>query len=66
MVHNTAPLNYTGHPALALPSGHDADGLPTSVQLVARAFEDGLTIRAGAVLEAALADSGTAPSLIAS
>jgi len=50
---NTAPLNVSGHPALAVPSGIDEDsGMPTSVQLVAPHFEDARTFRAGAVIEA--------------
>ena len=38
---NTAPLNLSGHPALSVPSGADADGLPTAVQLVARTGASG-------------------------
>ena len=30
----SAPANVTGHPALAVPSGLDPDGLPTSAQLI--------------------------------
>lgn len=54
MVANTAPTNLSGHPSLAVPTGVDRDGLPTSIQLVARPFEDPLTFSAGAVIEAAL------------
>ena len=53
LMDNLVPLNLTGHPALALPSGHDGDGLPTSVQIIARRYEDSLAIRAGSALEAA-------------
>lgn len=60
MTANTAPTNLSGHPSLAVPTGLDGDGLPTSVQLVARRFADDLTIAAGAVVEAAL---GTFPPL---
>jgi amidase len=52
---NTAPLNLSGHPVLALPSGRDRNGLPTSVQLVGAWFDEAVTIRAGRVVEAALA-----------
>jgi amidase len=48
---NTAPLNLTGHPALALPSGVDQEGLPTSVQIVGRHFDERTVLRAGFELE---------------
>jgi amidase len=44
---NTMPFNYTGHPALALPVGKSSAGLPVSMQLVGRFFEDPLLMRAG-------------------
>jgi aspartyl-tRNA(Asn)/glutamyl-tRNA(Gln) amidotransferase subunit A len=33
-------FNVTGHPAIVLPAGFTGDGLPLSVQLVGRRFED--------------------------
>jgi amidase len=47
---NTLPFNYTGHPALALPVGK-SDGLPVSIQLVGRFFEDPLLLRAAYAFE---------------
>jgi amidase len=44
---NTMPFNYTGHPALALPVGKGSAGLPVSMQLVGRFFEDPLLMRVG-------------------
>lgn len=43
-VRNTRPFNYTGHPALAVPCGK-SDGLPVSMQLVGRFFDDPLLLR---------------------
>ena len=43
---NTLPFNYTGHPALALPVGKSSAGLPVSMQLVGRFFDDPLLMRA--------------------
>ena len=43
---NTLPFNYTGHPALALPLGKSLAGLPVSMQLVERFFDDALFMRA--------------------
>lgn len=54
MVANTAPTNLSGHPSLAVPTGLDRDGLPTSIQLVARRFDDPTCFAAGAVIEAAV------------
>jgi amidase len=42
---NTQPFNYTGHPALALPVGKSTAGLPVSMQLVGRFFDDPLLMR---------------------
>jgi amidase len=42
---NTMPFNYTGHPALALPVGKASAGLPVSMQLVGRFFDDPLLLR---------------------
>ncbi len=58
MVANTAPTNLSGHPSLAVPTGLDPEGLPTSIQIVGRQFADEMTFRVGAVVEAAV---GTLP-----
>ncbi len=41
---NTMPYNYTGHPALAVPCGK-INGLPVSIQMVGRFFDDALLLR---------------------
>jgi aspartyl-tRNA(Asn)/glutamyl-tRNA(Gln) amidotransferase subunit A len=45
------PFNLTGHPALTIPSGFAADGLPTALQIVGRWGADTDVLRLGAVLE---------------
>ena len=47
----TIPFDLTGSPALSLPFGASAEGLPIGVQLVGRRFEDELVLAAGAALE---------------
>ena len=42
---NTQPFNYTGHPAIAVPT-EKRGGLPVSLQLVGRMLEDDLLLRA--------------------
>jgi amidase len=42
---NTQPFNYTGHPALAMPVGKSSAGLPASMQLSGRFFDDPLLLR---------------------
>jgi amidase len=43
-IRNTMPYNFTGHPALAVPVGKTR-GLPVSMQLVGRFFDDPLLLR---------------------
>ena len=52
--YNTAPLNLSGHPAIAVPSGEDSVGLPTSVQIVARPFEELIAVRVAQAVEGTL------------
>ena len=47
------PFNLTGHPAISLPSGFGADGLPTGVQIVGCWGAEADILRLGALLEAA-------------
>lgn len=45
-------VNYLGLPALALPSGVDARGLPMGHQIVGRAFDEGTLLRLGVAFQA--------------
>lgn len=49
----TRPFNVTGQPAIVLPLGWPADGLPRGVQLVAAPGREDLLVRVGSQLEAA-------------
>src|SRR5262249_38164950 len=44
LVRNTAPFNYTGHPALSVPCG-ELDGLPIGLQLTASFFREDVLLR---------------------
>ena len=48
-----APYDYAGSPTLSIPSGFSSEGLPTSLQLVARHREESLLFRAGHAFEQA-------------
>jgi aspartyl-tRNA(Asn)/glutamyl-tRNA(Gln) amidotransferase subunit A len=48
-----SPFNLTGHPALAMMSGLSKSGLPLSLQLVGRAFEEVTLLRVAAGYERA-------------
>ena len=50
----TRPFNLLGWPALSLPCGVSAEGLPIGVQLVAAPGGEDVLFRAGAAIEAAL------------
>jgi amidase len=45
-LHNTAPFDVTGNPALSVPCGM-SDGLPVGMMLVGRHFDDATVLRAG-------------------
>ncbi|HWC33110.1 MAG TPA: amidase, partial [Actinomycetota bacterium] len=57
----TRPVNLIGFPALALVSGFDADGLPLGAQLIGRAGEEELLLRAGLAFQRATAHHRRAP-----
>jgi len=44
-------FNMTGHPAISVPCGMHSEGLPVSVQLVGRYFEEALLLRAAHAIE---------------
>ena len=49
----TCPFNSTGQcPALSVPAGFTAEGLPVGLQIVTNRFEDKMALRIGAALEA--------------
>ncbi len=50
----TVPANIAGIPALSLPCGMDAEGLPIGVQLMGPALSEPLLYRVGHALESAL------------
>ncbi|MGH3037478.1 MAG: amidase family protein [Gaiellaceae bacterium] len=55
MISLTRPANALGWPALALPCGAAEDGLPASLQIMARPGADKLVLAVGEALETALA-----------
>ncbi len=52
----TIPANLAGIPGMGLPMGLGDDGLPVGLQILAPMFEDERLYRAGAAIEALLAD----------
>jgi serine/threonine protein kinase len=53
MVRCTAPFNYLGLPALAVPCGFTDNGLPTSFQLAGRPFAEATLLRVAHAYEQA-------------
>ena len=58
----TVWFNITGQPALMLPLGQSAGGLPLAVQLVGRYGDEATLFRLGAQLEAARPWFGRKPA----
>jgi aspartyl-tRNA(Asn)/glutamyl-tRNA(Gln) amidotransferase subunit A len=47
----TGPFNALGFPALTVPAGETAAGLPLGFQIVGRPWEEALVLRAGRAVE---------------
>jgi amidase len=59
----TVVVNFLGLPALALPTGLGADGLPTGVQLIGASFGEEVLFEAGRIVEAGVPALPPIPSL---
>lgn len=62
----TTPFNTTGSPALSVCMGFDADGMPYSLQIAGRAFDEATVLRAGDAYERLTEWSQRRPPLFAS
>jgi aspartyl-tRNA(Asn)/glutamyl-tRNA(Gln) amidotransferase subunit A len=47
----TRPINYLGLPALSIPAGFSAIGLPIGLQLISRPFDEATVLRIGAAFQ---------------
>ena len=59
----TMPFNLTGNPAVSLPCGFDAAGMPLAIQLVARPGADAELLRVAAAFEGASRGRSVAASI---
>jgi aspartyl-tRNA(Asn)/glutamyl-tRNA(Gln) amidotransferase subunit A len=57
--------SLTGLPAISVPCGFDADGLPIGMQLIGRPFEESTLLRAGAAFQAETSFHEQVPPLVA-
>ena len=60
----TFPWNFSRHPTLSLPCGFDREGLPVSLQLVARHFAEEVLCRVGSAYEQATSWHTVRPPLL--
>jgi len=58
----TMPFDVTGNPAMSIPTGFSASGLPLSMQIVGRAFDEPTVLGIGAAFEAETKLSERRPS----
>lgn len=59
----TIPFNVTGNPAMTMPCGFSADGLPLSMQIVGRSFDEATMFRLGHAYEKAAGWTARKPAL---
>lgn len=57
------PFNLTGHPAISVPCGFTADGMPIGIQFVARWHEEDRLFELAAAMQQAMPDSRRRPDL---
>ena len=62
---NTSPLNYTGHPAITVPSGLNGAGLPIGLQFIAAGFREEVLFRVAAAYEQVSPMQGRRPPVLA-
>jgi aspartyl-tRNA(Asn)/glutamyl-tRNA(Gln) amidotransferase subunit A len=60
----TFPFNLTGQPAITVPCGMAADGLPVGLQIIGRRYADGTVLRAAAAFESVRPWADRMPSFI--
>ncbi len=65
LVRCTGPVNYLGLPALAVPAGFTANGLPAGFQLIGRPFDEARLLQVAAAYEAVTDWVSRAPGLCA-
>jgi aspartyl-tRNA(Asn)/glutamyl-tRNA(Gln) amidotransferase subunit A len=53
MIRFTCPIDLSGQPAIAIPCGFTTDGLPVSLQLIGKPFDEATICRAARAYEAA-------------
>jgi aspartyl-tRNA(Asn)/glutamyl-tRNA(Gln) amidotransferase subunit A len=56
----TIPFNVTGHPAMSVPTGKGEGGLPLSLQVVGRPFDEATVFRIGRTIEQSTGWDGAA------
>jgi len=61
LIRCTRPINVTGHPALSVPCGLTAGGLPIGLQLVGRHFDEATLLRMAHAFEAVSPMRGRRP-----
>jgi len=59
----TRPVNYLGLPALAIPSGFTAGGVPVGMQLIGRSFDESTLLTIGAAFQRATDFHDQVPAL---
>jgi aspartyl-tRNA(Asn)/glutamyl-tRNA(Gln) amidotransferase subunit A len=59
----TMPFNVTGNPAMSIPTGLSKSGLPLSMQLVGRPFDEPMVLRIGAAVERITGFTAKRPAL---